>query len=165
MSASGSLWQPEKAVKAGDEFAFQYRLYWSAQPPVHCPLARVMATRTGMGGFPEGWAPGEHYPEKWARRFAVDFVGGDLKAAAPKGIEPVITLSSGEAKQIEILYIEPIDGYRIQFDWYPTSDSTDPVDMRMYLRCQGDAISETWLYQYFPPAPDKRQYVDDRVMS
>ncbi len=82
-----------------------------------------------------------------------------------KGIEPVITLSSGEAKQIEILYIEPIDGYRIQFDWYPTSDSTDPVDMRMYLRCQGDAISETWLYQYFPPAPDKRQYVDDRVMS
>ena len=159
------FWQPEKAVKAGDEFAFQYRLYWSAQPPVHCPLARVMATRTGMGGFPEGWAPGEHYPEKWARRFAVDFVGGDLKAAAPKGIEPVITLSSGEAKQIEILYIEPIDGYRIQFDWYPTSDSTDPVDMRMYLRCQGDAISETWLYQYFPPAPDKRQYVDDRVMS
>ncbi|WP_337087842.1 glucan biosynthesis protein OpgD [Escherichia coli] len=159
------FWQPEKAVKAGDEFAFQYRLYWSAQPPVHCPLARVMATRTGMGGFSEGWAPGEHYPEKWARRFAVDFVGGDLKAAAPKGIEPVITLSSGEAKQIEILYIEPIDGYRIQFDWYPTSDSTDPVDMRMYLRCQGDAISETWLYQYFPPAPDKRHYVDDRVMS
>ncbi len=49
----------------------------------------------------------------------------------------MITLSSGEAKQIEILYIEPIDGYRIQFDWYPTSDSTDPVDMRMYLRCQG----------------------------
>ncbi|XPE50593.1 hypothetical protein ACNKHL_10545 [Shigella flexneri] len=35
----------------------------------------------------------------------------------------------------------------MQFDWYPTSDSTDPVDMRMYLRCQGDAISETWLYQ------------------
>lgn len=28
--------KPEKAVKAGDEFAFQYRLYWSAQPPVHC---------------------------------------------------------------------------------------------------------------------------------
>ncbi|EGC5602767.1 glucan biosynthesis protein, partial [Salmonella enterica] len=112
----------------------------------------------------EGWAPGEHYPDKWARRFAIDFVGGDLKAAAPKGIEPVITLSSGEAKQIEILYVEPFDGYRIQFDWYPTSDSTAPVDMRMFLRCQGEAISETWLYQYFPPAPDKRRYVDDRIM-
>ncbi|EHV4266926.1 glucan biosynthesis protein, partial [Salmonella enterica] len=158
------FWQPEKAIKAGDTLAFNYRLYWSAQPPVQSPLARVMATRTGMGGFPEGWAPGEHYPDKWARRFAIDFVGGDLKAAAPKGIEPVITLSSGEAKQIEILYVEPFDGYRIQFDWYPTSDSTAPVDMRMFLRCQGEAISETWLYQYFPPAPDKRRYVDDRIM-
>lgn len=131
------FWQPEKPVKAGDELDFRYRLYWSAQPPVRSPLARVLATRTGMGGFPEGWAPGEHYPDKWTRRFAIDFVGGDLKAAAPRGIEPVITLSSGEAKQIEILYVEPFDGYRIQFDWYPTSDSTDPVEMRMFLRCQG----------------------------
>lgn len=66
-----------------------------------------------------------------------------MKAAAPRGIEPVITLSSGEAKQIEILYVEPFDGYRILFDWYPTTDSTDPVEMRLFLRCQGEAISET----------------------
>jgi glucan biosynthesis protein len=46
----------------------------------------VFATRTGMGGFPEGWAPGENYPKVWARRFAIDFVGGDLKAAAPKAL-------------------------------------------------------------------------------
>lgn len=114
--------------------------------------------------FPRVGRRANNYPDKWARRFAIDFVGGDLKAAAPKGIEPVITLSSGEAKQIEILYVEPFNGYRIQFDWYPTSDSTAPVDMRMFLRCQGEAISETWLYQYFPPAPDKRRYVDDRIM-
>lgn len=99
----------------------------------------------------------------WARRFAIDFVGGDLKAAAPKGIEPVITLSSGEAKQVEILYVEPFDGYRILFDWYPTSDSTEPVDMRLFLRC-GATPSVKRLYQYFPPAPDKRNYVDDRIM-
>ncbi|UYU30204.1 glucan biosynthesis protein D [Siccibacter colletis] len=158
------FWQPEKAIKAGDTLNFKYRLYWSAQPPVHTPLARVHATRSGMGGFPEGWAPGEHYPKVWARRFAIDFVGPGLKDAAPRGIEPVITLSNGEAKQVEILYVEPFDGYRIQFDWYPTNDAVDPVEMRMFLRCQGEAISETWLYQYFPPAPDKRNYVDDRQM-
>ena len=135
MSASGSQ---KKPVKAGDELDIPVSsVLECATACSFAALARVMATRTGMGGFPEGWAPGEHYPEKWARRFAVDFVGGDLKAAAPKGIEPVITLSSGEAKQIEILYIEPIDGYRIQFDWYPTSDSTDPVDMRMYPALSG----------------------------
>ncbi len=158
------FWQPEKTVKAGDELDFRYRLYWSAQPPVSTPLARVLATRTGWGASLR-MAPGEHYPDKWARRFAIDFVGGDLKAAAPRGIEPVITLSSGEAKQIEILYVEPFDGYRILFDWYPTSNSTDPVEMRLFLRCQGAAISETWLYQYFPPAADKRNYVDDRIMK
>ncbi|SQD03670.1 glucans biosynthesis protein D [Escherichia coli] len=97
--------------------------------------------------------------------FAVDFVGGDLKAAAPKGIEPVITLSSGEAKQIEISILNPLMVIVFSLTGIRLRTPTDPVDMRMYLRCQGDAISETWLYQYFPPAPDKRQYVDDRVMS
>ena len=159
------FWQPAEAIKAGSEHSFSYKLYWSGLPPVQSNLARVNATRTGMGDFPEGWAPGEHFPEVWARRFAVDFVAGDLKAAAPKGIEPVINVTSGTIKQVEILYVEPIDGYRIQFDWYPDSDSTDAVDMRMFLRTQGETLSETWLYQYFPPAAEKRKYVDDRVMK
>ncbi len=158
------FWQPEKPIQEGDELAFKYRLYWSALPPVHTPLARVHATRTGMGGFPEGWAPGEHYPEKWARRFSVDFVDGALTSFADKGIEPVITLSSGEARQLEILYVAPLNGYRILFDWYPTDSGTAPVEMRMYLRSQGETLSETWLYQYFPPAPEQRKYVDDRQM-
>lgn len=95
------FWQPEKAIKAGDTLAFNYRLYWSAQPPVQSPLARVMATRTGMGGFPEGWAPGEHYPDKWARRFAIDFVGGELKYQPEKQVAemrvtiPVSALNTG----------------------------------------------------------------------
>ncbi|MCQ4093403.1 glucan biosynthesis protein D [Erwinia persicina] len=159
------FWQPADAIKAGSEHSFSYKLYWSGLPPVRSGLARVNATRTGMGGFPEGWAPGEHYPNVWARRFAVDFVGGDLKAAAPKGIEPVINISSGTLKQVEILYVEPINGYRILFDWYPDSDATDPVNMRLFLRTKDETLSETWLYQYVPPPPDKRKYVDDRVMT
>ncbi|WP_075181302.1 glucan biosynthesis protein D [Pantoea sp. 1.19] len=159
------FWQPDEPIKAGSDHHFAYTLYWSALPPVQSQLARVKATRTGMGGFPEGWAPGEHYPQVWARRFAVDFIGGDLAAAAPKGIEPVITVSSGTVKQVEILYVEPMKGFRIQFDWYPTSDASGPVDMRMFLRAQGETLSETWLYQYFPPPAEKRRYVDDRVMT
>jgi len=159
------FWQPAEAIKAGSEHSFSYKLYWSGLPPVQSNLARVHATRTGMGGFPEGWAPGEHFPKVWARRFAVDFVAGDLQAAAPKGIEPVIEVSSGTIKQVEILYVEPIKGYRIQFDWYPNDETTTTVDMRMFLRTQGETLSETWLYQYFPPAAEKRKYVDDRVMT
>ena len=159
------FWRPAEAIKAGSEHSFSYKLYWSGLPPVRSGLSRVNATRTGMGGFPEGWAPGEHYPDVWARRFAVDFVGGDLKAAAPKGIEPVITTTSGTIKQVEILYVEPIDGYRILFDWYPDSDSTEAVNLRLFLRTKEETLSETWLYQYFPPPPDKRKYVDDRQMT
>ena len=92
-------------------------------------------------------------------------MGGDLKAAAPKGIEPVITVSSGTFKQVEILYVEPLNAYRILFDWYPDSDSTAPVNMRLFLRTKGETLSETWMYQYVPPAADQRKYVDDRQMS
>ncbi len=96
--------------------------------------------------------------------FAIDFVGGDLKAAAPRGIEPVITLSSGEAKQIEILYVEPFDGYRILFDWYPTSGSTTrwrcacSCAVREKPSAKPGSISTS-------RAPDKRNYVDDRIIE
>jgi len=159
------FWQPATAIKAGSEVDFAYNLYWSALPPVESNLSRVVSTRTGMGGFPEGWAPGEHFPETWCRRFAVDFTGAELKDAAPKGIEPVITVSSGTFKQVEILYVEPTNTYRILFDWYPNNDSTTPVNMRMFLRTKDQTLSETWLYQYFPPAADQRKYVDDRKMT
>ncbi|MDR3433247.1 MAG: glucan biosynthesis protein [Rouxiella aceris] len=159
------FWQPATPIKAGDSLEFSYRLHWSSEPPIRSPMAKVLATRTGMGGFPEGWAPGEHYPTVWARRFAIDFIGGELKAYADKGIEPVITVSSGKIDNIEILYVQPFDGYRILFDWYPTSDSAAPVELRMFLRSHDYALSETWLYQYFPPAADKRKYIDDRQMS
>ncbi len=89
-------------MKAGDELDFRYRLYWSAQPPVSTRWRAFWPPAPGWG-LPEGWAPGEHYPDKWARRFAIDFVGGDLKAAAPRGIEPVIApLQRGSRSRLEI---------------------------------------------------------------
>ncbi|WP_416422782.1 glucan biosynthesis protein D [Pseudomonas sp. App30] len=153
-----AFWTPKQPVKAGDALNFGYKLYWSALPPVGTPLARVHATRSGMGGFTEGWAPGEHYPEVWARRFAVDFKGGGLERLPEgTGIEPVVTVSSGKVQDFNILVL-PDKGYRVTFDWYPTSDSVAPVEMRLFIRTQDRTLSETWLYQYFPPAPDKRKY-------
>ncbi|MFS2156242.1 glucan biosynthesis protein D [Pseudomonas sp. Pseusp122] len=153
------FWNPKKAINAGDSLNYGYKLYWSPLPPVSTPLAQVNATRSGMGGFIEGWAPGEHYPDVWARRFAVDFSGGGLDRL-PEGtsIDPVVTVSNGEVKDFNVLALPNIKGFRVTFDWYPTSDSVDPVEMRMFIRTQDRTLSETWLYQYFPPAPDKRRY-------
>lgn len=156
------FWQPEKPIKAGSTHQFKYNLHWSALPPVQSPLAQIGATRSGMGGFPEGWAPGERFPSVWCRRFTVDFIAGDLKAAALRGIEPVITVASGQVKQVEILYIQPLDAYRILFDWYPETASSEPIEFRLFLRSQGIVLSETWLYQYFPPPLDERRYPEWR---
>lgn len=154
-----AFWSPKKPVAAGDTLSFGYKLHWSALPPVRTPLAQVAATRSGMGGFLEGWAPGEHYPEKWARRFAVDFSGGGLeRLPTGTGIEPMVTVSDGKVQDFHVLVLPDNKGYRVIFDWYPTSDSVTPVDMRLYIRTNGRTLSETWLYQYFPPAPELRKY-------
>jgi glucan biosynthesis protein len=34
----------------------------------------------------------------------------------------------------------------------------EPVELRLFIRTQDRTLSETWLYQYFPPAPDQRKY-------
>lgn len=154
------FWTPKEPVPAGKSLTYGYKLHWSAVPPVKTPLAQVHATRSGMGGFIEGWAPGEHYPEVWARRFAVDFHGGGLELLpAGTAIEPVVTVSNGRVQDFHILKLDEIKGYRVLFDWYPTNDSVDPVTMRLFIRTADRTLSETWLYQYFPPAPDKRKYI------
>ncbi len=52
------FWQPEKAVKAGDELDFRYRLYWSAQPPVQHPAGARSGHPHRDGGLPEGMGAG-----------------------------------------------------------------------------------------------------------
>lgn len=158
------FWQPEHPLKKGQSYSCSYKLYWSAQPPVQSRLSRVVATRTGNGGFTEGWSPGEHYPEVWCRRFAVDFTAKELKNYAGAGLTPIITLSSGQYKQVEILYVEPNDCYRVLFDWYPDNESVTPINMRLFIKCKDQTLSETWLYQYTPPPAAERKYVDKRIL-
>jgi len=66
--------------------------------------------------------------------------------------------SNGKVQDFSVLVLDDIKGYRILFDWYPTNDSVDPVELRLFIRTNDRTLSETWLYQYFPPAPDKRKY-------
>ena len=73
-------------------------------------------------------------------------------------IEPVVTTSCGQVKDIDVLKLDEINGYRVTFDWYPSDDRVDPVELRLFIRTRDRTLSETWLYQYFPPAADKRRY-------
>jgi glucans biosynthesis protein len=89
----------------------------------------------------------------------VDFAGGQL-AALPKNakVEPVISTSRG---QVEITAARPqleINGYRAMLDLKPTDDSTEPIDLRLYLRIDGQPLTETWVYQWTPPPLAERKY-------
>ena len=95
----------------------------------------------------------------FAWRFAVDFTGGQLATLAKKTeVEPVISASRGE---IEIASARPqleINGYRAMFDVRPTDESTEPIGLRLYLRLDKQPLTETWIYQWTPPAPSERNF-------
>jgi len=141
-----AFWNPDKPTHAGQELLFAYRLYWGAKPPVASPLARVVATRTGLGGI----VGQKRTYFSW--RFVVDFAGGALHMLGKDTVvEPVITVSRGKTEIASVRPLASIHGLRAMFDLQPTDDSTEPINLRLYLRADGQALSETWLYQWTPP--------------
>jgi glucans biosynthesis protein len=147
-----AFWNPAEKPHPGEEQLFSYRLHWGSKPPFGPSLARVVATRTGMGGIVG--RPREHF----AWRFVVDFAGANL-AALPRNtrVEPVITVSRGTIEIPAARPLASIRGYRASFDVRPPETGTEPIDLRLFLRSGSRTLSETWLYQWTPPA-DRRLY-------
>jgi len=148
-----SFWSPAEKPQAGQEYLFAYRLYWGSKMPMVPPLATVMATRTGLGGV----VGQKRSYFSW--RFVVDFAGGDLKLLGKDAkLMPVISTSRGKVELTSARPLDDIQGYRVMFDVRPTDDSVAPVDLRVYLAVDGQPMSETWLYQWSPPAMDQRHF-------
>ena len=141
-----AMWVPAAPARAGDAISLRYRLHWSADEPYPpAQLARCVATRLGNGG-----QPGQPRPAG-VRKFMVEFMGGSL-ASLPFGVKPEAVLSSSRGS-FSYVFTEAVPNgvaghWRAQFDL--TTDGTDPVEMRLYLRLGDQTLSETWLYQYHP---------------
>ena len=96
-----------------------------------------------------------------AQRLLIGHVGGigqdDVEGHRGEGlgkdvkVEPVITASRGQVEIPSARPLEAVHGYRVMFDLKPTDDSTAPVNLRLYLRANGQPLTETWLYQWTPP--------------
>jgi periplasmic glucans biosynthesis protein len=148
-----AFWNPAAKPRPGEELLFSYRLHWGTKMPVAPSLARAVATRTGIGGV----VGQDRKYFSW--RFAVDFAGGELAALAKnEAVEPVISASRGEVEIASARPLYEIRGFRAMFDVRPNDDSTEPIDLRLYLRLLGQPLSETWIYQWTPPAPSERKY-------
>jgi periplasmic glucans biosynthesis protein len=143
-----AFWNPADTPQPGQELLFGYRLHWGARLPARPALAQVVATRTGLGGI-----VGQKR-QYFSWRFVVDFAGGQLPMLGKDvTVEPVITASRGEIEIVSARPLHAVQGYRAMFDLKPTDDSPTPVDLRLYLRANGQPLTETWLYQW---TPDRR---------
>ena len=139
-----AYWRPANAPKPGEALSFDYRLYWQNNEPNYpAGMARVVATRIGRPGIPgaDSW-------DANARKFAIDFEGGDLAKMAPRfDIKPVVTSSSGEATGGYATKLVGTNLWRAVFD-VPVKDKA-PVNLRCFLRLEDKTLTETWIYQYF----------------
>ncbi|HEU4622445.1 MAG TPA: glucan biosynthesis protein D, partial [Burkholderiaceae bacterium] len=153
-----AAWVPDDKPQAGQELLYSYRLMWGTDIVAAPPLAHVIATRTGIGGI-----VGQKR-KYFSWRFAIDFSGGALptllkraRAGRLAEVETVVTASRGT---VEIVSARPQfeqNGYRAMFDLRPPEDSNDPIDVRVFLRLNGEALSETWIYQWLPPPKAERE--------
>jgi len=147
-----AFWNPAEKPRGGQELLFGYRLYWGSKMPASPPLAQVVATYTGIGGI-----VGQKR-KYFSWRFVVDFAGGNLSTLGKDAtVEPVITTSRGQIELTSARPMQEIRGYRAMFDLKPDDSGRAPVDLRLYLRADGQPLTETWLYQWVPPEPGTYQ--------
>lgn len=139
-----AFWKPAQAVEPGQELAFDYRLYWGAQPPVRSTVAEVVATRLGIGGMP---GQKSNTP---LRKVVIDFQGGPLESLPQDAkVQAMVSASRGEIRDVVARPLKESNLWRCHFDL--AASGSEPVDLRCYLRDANGALSETWLYQWSPP--------------
>ncbi|CAM5782369.1 Glucan biosynthesis protein D OS=Rhizobacter sp. Root404 OX=1736528 GN=ASC76_08660 PE=3 SV=1 [Rhizobacter fulvus] len=146
-----AFWNPAAKPQPGQELLIGYRLYWGRDAPTQSPLARTVATRTGIGGV----VGKDRTYFSW--RFAVDFAGGNFALLDPRTkVEAVVTATRGRIETTSARPLDAIHGWRAIFDVVPDANSMEPIALRLFLRADGQPLTETWLYEYAPPPLNER---------
>jgi glucans biosynthesis protein len=140
-----AYWRPAAPARAGASYRLKYRLHWLADEPFPPAVARAVATRIGRGGEPGTIRP------KGVYRIVVEFAGPSLDPLWGDTVKalPVVSASRGSVGRA---YIEPVPGtrrWRAIFDLKP--EGNDPVELRLFIQGNGEALTETWLYQFRAP--------------
>jgi glucans biosynthesis protein len=132
-----AFWVPAVIPEPGEQRSFSYSIYWYGDDPTRPPGGRAIATRQDAGTL-EG-----------ARRFVVDFAGGVLASdAANEPPEAVVNANVGQVKDVHVVPNPAIRGWRLGFQ--VVAKETKPVEMRAYLKRDGNVLTETWSYAWVP---------------
>jgi glucans biosynthesis protein len=143
-----AFWTPEKPVVAGSVLNARYRLYWGVETPPVGDVARIVATRIGLGGL-GGRDLDLRHTKPGARKFMIDVQGKVLDDLTRYGgTKTAVTTTRGKISGVEAFPVVGTQRWRMMFD---LSDlDGEPADLRAYLQKDGQALSETWIYQAFP---------------
>jgi glucans biosynthesis protein len=135
-----AFWTPAQAPAAGSSLDLRYRLHWCAEEPAAIGVAQVTATRFGPGGRPGQTAsPGR-------RKFVIDFAGGALAGLTARGAaEAIVSASHGQPVDAVAYPVVGQGAWRLMFDLDAPPNAT--VDLRVFLRRGGEALTETWMYE------------------
>ena len=134
-----AYWVPSQPIEKPIRFDYVLSAYLDS--PQWPPGGRVIAMRSGDFAL-NGTKTGDD-----ARRFVIDYSGGDLDGL--DGTQPVkatITANGGRADLVTVQRLPENGVWRVTFRVI-SSKPKQPVDLRCYLTLYGEALTETWTYQ------------------
>ena len=141
-----AYWVPDAPMMAGDERSYRYRLVTFDGRLEEQTHAQVERTRVGWDALPGQADP----PPRSQRHVIVDFTGGAIPGSLGETglVEPFAETSAGEITDLKVQELPDGGGWRASLTLSP--DGGRPADMRLYLERDGQRLTETWSYVWYP---------------
>jgi glucans biosynthesis protein len=128
-----TFWRPREPVREPSDFA--YRLVWSERPPDVADLARVVATRDGLG-----------VNDRSTRVLTVDFA---FDGPAPDELTPNVEAQGALLRHVGMSPLPGEGKLRVALDFSPPE--TGSAEFRLVLaKPDGAHASETWIFRWSP---------------
>jgi len=140
-------WTPATPPEAGKPYVYAYRITAGLDMPRLTPNGHVVnsfqASAHALGS--------SERDNPAARRFLVDFAGGDLAyyVADPGKIEAVASSTAGTVTRTNVQANPSINGLRAMIDVALKPGET--TDLRLFLRAGGRTLTETWTCPWTAP--------------
>ncbi len=132
-----AFWAPRTPPRKGEQHDLRYRLSALSTEPVGSPAARVVATR-----------PSALTDRPRHRVMVVEFAGGELDSMGPElDVEAVVSATTGKVGAVRVEK-PALGNWRMIIELEP--EGGRPMDLRGFLRLNGEALSETWTYLMRP---------------
>ncbi|MDB5511876.1 MAG: glucan biosynthesis protein [Enterovirga sp.] len=139
-----AYWAPRQPYEAGQEVSFGYRIRAVGSGEDMHSGGKVANTFVAPARNSGSVDPSD----RTARRFLIDFAGGNLPYYLPDPglVEVVPSTSAGRILATFVVPNQHTGGFRAAID--VKLEAGQSTDLRAYLRSGGKALTETWTYRW-----------------